>query len=1472
MAARSIILNLIGNDRVSKTLRGVSRELDNASDSSSRLSKAMSGLDKVGKGTGLATAAAGALALAQAAAPAAGASLALAPALLGVKAAAGLLKVGLYGVSDAMSALAGGDAKKLDEALKKLAPNARSFVREAQSMRKEIIGVQQASQNALFAGLDKDLDRLGRTLLPTVRRGMVAASGALNGIAREAARTAATPWFRGELATAMQGATGVIRTLTGAVAPAIQVVTRLTVAGLPLLQRMTGWAVAGVQAAAAFLSSERGARALTGVVQAAGDRMAQLVGIGVNLGIALGNIVRAAGAFTATGGDLLGLLVNLTGDFAAWTKSADGQQRLNNVFALFGEIARDVAQALPLLLGPIGATVKILMGMPAPVRGVVSQMLAWSILIGVVGQRLQVLTGITVAWKAAMISATAIKTAATATAGFVAGLRSIEVAMAADATVATRLGAALRAQVLLWRQQAAAAGVSTARYLALAVAQKAVAAATAIWSAVQWTLNAALDANPIGVVIMAIAALVAIFVIAWNSSSTFRAVVIGTWNAIKAGVTAAVSFVVDFVKNHWKLLLTILLGPLGPAFLVISTFWRQIWSTIQTVWQAIAAAATWAWTNVLQPIFNAMQAVVGTVLNVAWIVLSNTVKTVWILIQIAIKLAWAAIKVIFNAIQAVITTVLAPAFSWFWSNVVQPVWSAIAGHIRTQWAVMRAAWSAISSWLSTVLAPAFKVFKIAAGGAWSALSSVIQAVWNSAIKPSFEGLKVALGTVKSAFKVAIDAIGSIWGHLGSIAKTPVNFVIGVYNKGIVGLVNKLADFAGVKTRLTPIPALARGGTLDNPMPVAPMMTNGPLAIVGEGRRAYPEYVIPTDPQFRGRAQSLWAAAGRDLGGSARKWLTGPQALGGEGLAFARGGTLQALASGGIIGDFVQGVKDFTIGDISKAASGLLGKLIGGTVPGTGTFRDMIAAVPGWIKDTVLKWIKGKVESGVGGPAIQRGIAFARAQVGKPYVWGAVGPNGYDCSGFMSALTNVIQGKNPFSRRFTTFSFTGASDGPAGFKKGLRSGFQVGVTNAGVGHMAGTLGGINVESSGSQGVHMGPSARGAGDGLFGMRYGLALARGGVLRTATYDRGGLLQPGYTLAYNGTGKPEPVVSLARGGFVPWRSSGGATTTRTARGKAGQSLLSGINSGMWSDPSKVSSWFSKLFAAIQKNFWGSTQQKLQGWAKTLQTAMASAAARAKSIADRIAAARDYATNVANAAKDYASLQNLPAKGSVADITTGLEGRAQQIQTFADQINKLQARGLAKGLLQQIIGMGAGDGSALASMLLGAGNGVFGRLNAAQQAIDKAAANLGNNAADALFDSGKGAAKGFLTGLYGQQAELNKLMDQLGRRLADGVRRDFGGGWSKGSLARTTWSKGSLRRATYDSGGMLLPGWTLAYNGTGRPEPIFTSTEAAAAFTGSGRGNGEVHVNVGPVVVRDRADADMIANQIEFRIRAAMA
>ncbi|MGI5171869.1 hypothetical protein ACQEU3_46760 [Spirillospora sp. CA-253888] len=917
---------------------------------------------------------------------------------------------------------------------------------------------------------------------------------------------------------------------------------------------------------------------------------------------------------------------------------------------------------------------------------------------------------------------------------------------------------------------------------------------------------------------------------------------------------------------------------IGPAFRGIAAAATWLWTTvIVPVFNGIRAAIQVSW-GIIRPIFSAIAGVVRAVVGVAFTVLSNVVKAAWILIQVAIKAAWVVIRAIFTAIRAYINTVLAPVFRWLLNNVVKPVWSGIRSAISVAWTLIRGTWNGIKNFLSVTLGPAFRTFRTVASGAWSGLRSAISTVYSSGIKPVFDRLRGALSTVKSAFSTAVGAIKTSWDKLKSIAKAPVNFVIGVYNRGIVGLVNKLADFAGVKTRLSAIPQLAAGGTLANPARMAPMMTRGPMAIVGEGRPAHPEFVIPTDPKYRSRAQGLWAAAGKHLGAGAkpdRKWLSGSNRLGGEGMTFARGGSLQTLAMGGIIGGFVDSVKNFTIGNIEKGARTLLDKVLGGNVPGTGIFRDVVAAIPNWIKDKTLAWIKNKVASFGGGPAMERALAWAKTQHGLPYQWGGNGSPSWDCSGFMSAIESVIRGQKPH-RRWATASFNGGT--PPGWVRNAKSGFMIGVLdngNAHRSHTAGTLLGTNVESSGSAGVRVGGGARGFNDGMFPAKYGLRLARGGILgmRTATYDSGGWLQPGYTLAYNGTGKPEPVVSLARGGLLPARSPFGGVLKPAKSPFGGSPLVPGsapfpkavvdafkslrgqIDSSLLKSVDKLNEFFKKLNDSIRKTMSGGTERKMLGWSAAMQKAMLAAATKAGEISTKISQAKEFATSVADSAKEFAGLSNLTNKGNAADVLTGLQDRAASLTQFASQITQLRSRGLVSGLLSQIIGMGAGEGGSLAAQLLAADPDTFSGLNSAQQAIERATTGLGQSAANAMFDGGRMAGRGFLSGLLAQQAELNKLMDSLGKRLTAGLMSP------KGTKAppKLVPAKGVL----YDSGGWLPPG--IPHNKTGKPEPVFTDRQWQSIHALAQRGATRNGPLIGEVHVSEQVDLDLVAARLRF-------
>lgn len=97
------------------------------------------------------------------------------------------------------------------------------------------------------------------------------------------------------------------------------------------------------------------------------------------------------------------------------------------------------------------------------------------------------------------------------------------------------------------------------------VVMTAIRVVTMAWAAAQAALNVVMALNPIGLVVLAILALVAAFVIAYRQSETFRRIV----STAFAGVKTAVSTVVTWIRSNWPLLLAILTGPIGLAVAAI---------------------------------------------------------------------------------------------------------------------------------------------------------------------------------------------------------------------------------------------------------------------------------------------------------------------------------------------------------------------------------------------------------------------------------------------------------------------------------------------------------------------------------------------------------------------------------------------------------------------------------------------------------------------------------------------------------------------------------------------------------------------------------------------------------------------------------------------------------------------------------------------------------------------------------------
>lgn len=86
--------------------------------------------------------------------------------------------------------------------------------------------------------------------------------------------------------------------------------------------------------------------------------------------------------------------------------------------------------------------------------------------------------------------------------------------------------------------------------------------ATKLQTAAQWLLNAAMNANPISLIILAVVALIAIFAVLWNKCDGFRQFWVKMWEGIKKAFTS----VVNWIKENWVAMLLFIVNPVAGVF------------------------------------------------------------------------------------------------------------------------------------------------------------------------------------------------------------------------------------------------------------------------------------------------------------------------------------------------------------------------------------------------------------------------------------------------------------------------------------------------------------------------------------------------------------------------------------------------------------------------------------------------------------------------------------------------------------------------------------------------------------------------------------------------------------------------------------------------------------------------------------------------------------------------------------------
>ena len=192
---------------------------------------------------------------------------------------------------------------------------------------------------------------------------------------------------------------------------------------------------------------------------------------------------------------------------------------------------------------------------------------------------------------------------------------------------------------------------------ALAVQQKIVSAATKAYAAVQWLLNAAMSANPIVFIIIAIVALIAAIVLIATKTTWFQDIWAAVWGGIQDAAAVVWDWLVGVATATWNALVAALRWYLG----IYVAIWDGIKAAAAAVWDWLVGAAKTAWAGVVAAvrfyvdiyvsIFEGIRSAIGAV----WSWLQDTASSALNAILSPIRAVASAFDTVVDAIRDVIT-------------------------------------------------------------------------------------------------------------------------------------------------------------------------------------------------------------------------------------------------------------------------------------------------------------------------------------------------------------------------------------------------------------------------------------------------------------------------------------------------------------------------------------------------------------------------------------------------------------------------------------------------------------------------------------------------------------------------------------------------------------------------------------------------------------------------------------------------